>query len=150
MRRQSQAVAAALAVMLIGCGPRDNAGRDTGSGGDPAGSPSGMTSSPGMTDTSSVGGAAGTTGAGDTTGAAGTSGTTGMGTDTGKAGTAPGAGRSDSARGNQSESGVTNTRTGKSTTGAGATRTRPDQGQPVTSKGDTVGQTEDSGTTPPR
>ena len=45
---------------------------------------------------------------------------------------------SDSAKGNQTKSGVTNTKTGKSTLGKGVTRTRPDQGQPVTSKGDTV------------
>jgi hypothetical protein len=44
----------------------------------------------------------------------------------------------DSAKGNQTKSGVTNTKTGKSTLGKGVTRTRPDQGQPVTSKGDTV------------
>jgi hypothetical protein len=49
------------------------------------------------------------------------------------------AGASDSAKGNQTKSGVTNTKTGKSTLGKGVTRTRPDQGQPVTSKGDTVG-----------
>ncbi len=45
---------------------------------------------------------------------------------------------SDSAKGNQTKSGVTNTKTGKSTLGKGVTKTRPDQGQPVTSKGDTV------------
>jgi hypothetical protein len=48
------------------------------------------------------------------------------------------AGSSDSAKGNQTKSGVTNTKTGKSTLGKGVTRTRPDQGQPVTSKGDTI------------
>jgi hypothetical protein len=45
---------------------------------------------------------------------------------------------SDSAKGNQTKSGVTNTQTGKSTLGKDVTKTRPDQGQPVTSKGDTV------------
>jgi len=45
---------------------------------------------------------------------------------------------SDSGKANQTKSGVTNTKTGKSTMGKGVTRTRPDQGQPVTSKGDTV------------
>lgn len=44
----------------------------------------------------------------------------------------------DSVSGNQTKSGVTDTRTGKSTLGEGATQTRPDQGQPVTSKGDTI------------
>jgi hypothetical protein len=47
-------------------------------------------------------------------------------------------GAADSAKGNQTKSGVTNTKTGKSTLGKGVTTTRPDQGQPVTSKGDTI------------
>ena len=50
----------------------------------------------------------------------------------------------DSAKGNQTKSGVTNTKTGKSTLGKGVTKTRPDQGQPVTSKGDTVSSGPDS------
>jgi hypothetical protein len=53
-------------------------------------------------------------------------------------------GTADSAKGNQTKSGVTNTKTGKSTLGKGVTQTRPDQGQPVTSKGDTVGSGPDS------
>jgi hypothetical protein len=56
------------------------------------------------------------------------------------------AGTSDSAKANQTKSGVTNTQTGKSTLGPGATRTRPDQGQPVTAKGDTVNRGVDSST----
>lgn len=48
---------------------------------------------------------------------------------------------------NQTKSGVTNTKTGKSTLGPGATQTRPDQGKPVTSKGDTVSSGPDSGAT---
>jgi hypothetical protein len=48
------------------------------------------------------------------------------------------AGISDSAKANQTKSGVTNTKTGKSTLGPGVNKTRPDQGQPVTSKGDTI------------
>jgi hypothetical protein len=49
-------------------------------------------------------------------------------------------GRSGSTGGkpNQNQSGVTDTRTGKSTLGKGVTKTSPDQGQPVTSKGDTL------------
>jgi hypothetical protein len=42
------------------------------------------------------------------------------------------------ANSNQTKSGVTDTRTGKSTLGKGVTKTRPDQGQPVTAKGDTL------------
>jgi hypothetical protein len=49
-----------------------------------------------------------------------------------------GAGATGAANPNQTKSGVTDTKTGKSTLGKGVTKTRPDQGQPVTSKGDTV------------
>jgi hypothetical protein len=49
-----------------------------------------------------------------------------------------GAGASRTSNGNQTKSGVTDTRTGKSTLGKGVTQTRPDQNQPVTSKGDTL------------
>ena len=101
---------------------------------------------------------------GDTSGAAGTEtgtmqGGTGTTMDTNAAATtdtghmgmhadsaARSSGTSDSARGNQTKSGVTNTKTGKSTLGPGATRTRPDQNQPVTSKGDTVSNSPDSST----
>jgi hypothetical protein len=51
---------------------------------------------------------------------------------------------SDTAKSNQTKSGVTNTKTGKSTLGPGVTKTRPDQGQPVTSKGDTINKGVDS------
>jgi len=51
---------------------------------------------------------------------------------------------SDSSKSNQTKSGVTNSKTGKSTLGPGATKTRPDQGQPVTSKGDTINSGVDS------
>jgi hypothetical protein len=54
---------------------------------------------------------------------------------------------SDSASANQTESGMTDS-TGKSTLGPGAEKTRPDQGQPVTSKGDTVNAGVDSATAP--
>ena len=53
---------------------------------------------------------------------------------------------SDSAS-NQTESGVTDS-SGRSTLGPGAQQTRPDQGQPVTAKGDTVNSGVDSSTTP--
>ena len=48
--------------------------------------------------------------------------------------------------GNQTESGVTDS-TGQSTLGKGVEQTRPDQGQPVTSKGDTINQAVDSANT---
>ena len=50
---------------------------------------------------------------------------------------------SDSAKANQTKSGVTDS-SGTSTLGPGATKTRPDQGQPVTSKGDTINPGVDS------
>jgi len=55
-------------------------------------------------------------------------------------------------RGNQTEAGVVNAKTGASTLGRGVNKTRPDQGQPTTSKGDTVKQGGDSASTrrPPR
>jgi len=40
---------------------------------------------------------------------------------------------------NQDQSGVTNTETGQSELGGEVNQTRPDQGAPVTSKGDTIG-----------
>jgi hypothetical protein len=49
----------------------------------------------------------------------------------------------DSLKPNQSKSGVTDTRTGESTI-PNVTQTRPDQGQPVTSKGDTLNEAIDS------
>lgn len=52
----------------------------------------------------------------------------------------------DSARVNQTESGMTDS-SGQSTLGPGAEKTRPDQGQPVTAKGDTVNPAVDSSTT---
>ena len=58
-----------------------------------------------------------------------------------------GAGISDSASANQTESGVTDS-SGQSTLGAGVEQTRPDQGQPVTAKGDTLNTGVDSSTTP--
>lgn len=54
------------------------------------------------------------------------------------------AGISDSAKADQS--GVTDTRTGESNLGDDVTKTRPDQGQPVTSKGDTLNPAVDSST----
>lgn len=53
---------------------------------------------------------------------------------------------SDSASANQTESGMTDS-SGQSTLGTDAEETRPDQGQPVTAKGDTVSSNLDSSTT---
>ena len=54
---------------------------------------------------------------------------------------------SDSASANQTESGVTDS-SGESTLGSGVEQTSPDQGQPVTAKGDTLSTGVDSSITP--
>lgn len=47
-------------------------------------------------------------------------------------------GKATSTAGNQTQSGVTNAKTGKSTLGPAVKKAEPTQGQPVTSKGDTL------------
>jgi hypothetical protein len=89
------------------------------------------------TDTGMVGG-----GTGDT--AAVSPGTTSGATGGESPDTARSRGTSDSAKANQTKSGVTDTRTGKSTLGKGVTQTAPDQNQPVTAKGDTIRHGNDS------
>jgi hypothetical protein len=144
MRWTTQASACLVAVVLAGCnGGRNNrSGNETGSMSDT----SGMSSS---SDTSGMSGMSADTGL---SGGRGTSTDTGsrsrMRSDTGRrtrSDTGSGM-RSDSAKANQTKSGVTNSKTGKSTLGPGATKTRPDQGQPVTSKGDTLSPGADSAT----
>jgi hypothetical protein len=67
-------------------------------------------------------------------------------TEVGAARDSTAAGMADSATNNQTESGMTDS-SGHSTLGSGAEKTRPDQGQPVISKGDTVNPAVDSSTT---
>lgn len=69
-------------------------------------------------------------------------------TEVGAARDSTAAGITDSAGVNQTESGMTDS-SGQSTLGPGAEKTRPDQGQPVTSKGDTLNRGVDSSTTAP-
>jgi hypothetical protein len=52
------------------------------------------------------------------------------------------------ANSNQTKSGVTDTKTGKSTLGKGVTKTSPDQGQPVTAKGDTLSRGDSAASSP--
>jgi hypothetical protein len=52
------------------------------------------------------------------------------------------------ANSNQTKSGVTDTKTGKSTLGKGVTKTSPDQGQPVTAKGDTLSRGDSTSASP--
>jgi len=144
MNRNLLAVPSLAALLLLGCGGqnRHNNAANTGaeSGAMPADSGA-MTSGTGMSsgsmsdtgamrsDTGMSSGSMSDTGSmrsGAGMSASDTSGTSSRGS------------MSDSAKGNQTKSGVTNTKTGKSTLGKGVTKTRPDQGEPVTSKGDTV------------
>jgi hypothetical protein len=146
MRGTSQAVACLVAVALAGCsGGRTN--RDTGAAG--TGAETGaMSDTSGMSGTSGMSADTGMKGMSTDTGTPATPADTGRSSmRSGAAGSDTGSGsrmHSDSARGNQTKSGVTNTKTGKSTLGPGATKTRPDQGQPVTSKGDTISPGVDS------
>lgn len=63
--------------------------------------------------------------------------TTGMGSDTSRAG-AKKSSSTGKTNPNQTESGVTDAKTGESTLGKGVTETSPNQNQPVTAKGDTL------------
>jgi len=139
MKPKHLAIPTLAALLLLGCGPR-NKGTNTGSesGAVPGGT--------GRMDTTSI--PADTGAMRSDTGMSGGMRDTGMmRSDTGMssgsmsdtaAAARSGASGPDSAKANQTKSGVTNTKTGKSTLGKGATQTRPDQNQPVTSKGDTV------------
>jgi hypothetical protein len=106
------------------------------------GAESGSMQSGTATDTGMAGGGGG--GVGDTAAVRPGDGTTSGATGGESADTSRNTRTSDSAKGNQTKSGVTNTETGKSTLGKGATQTRPDQNQPVTAKGDTVRRGTDS------
>jgi hypothetical protein len=144
MRWTSQASACLVAVVLAGCsGRRDNrTGNETGSTGDTSGMSSSSSDTSGMSgmsaDTGMSGGRGTSTDTGSRSGMRSDTGSSRMRSDTG-AGM-----RSDSAKANQTKSGVTDTKTGKSTLGPGVTKTRPDQGQPVTSNGDTLSPGADS------
>jgi hypothetical protein len=133
MKRNSLAVPSLAALLLLGCGGpnRQDTGASAGSesGAVPAGTGQMDTTSM-PADTGSLRTDTGMSSMGRDTGmSSGISADTGAATDT----TSP-----DSGKANQTKSGVTNTETGKSTLGPGATQTRPDQNQPVTSKGDVV------------
>ncbi len=129
MKRNDFAVPSLAALLLLGCGGPNR--HDTGAN---AGSETGA--APGGTsqmDTTSM--------PADTGAMRSDTGMSSMPTDTGMSadtGAATGTTSRDSGKANQTKSGVTNTETGKSTLGPGATQTRPDQNQPVTSKGDVV------------
>jgi hypothetical protein len=132
MRWTTAATTGLLAAALAGCGPKANRpGAETGAASDTAGG--GMTPMP-----------ADTTGAMSRESTGADTAMRGMSHDTGAAARSADSGRTSSGKPNQSESGVTNPKSKSSTLGPGATQTRPDQGQPVTSKGDTINQGIDS------
>ena len=120
MKRNYFAVPSLAALLLLGCGGPNR--HDTGAN---AGSETGA--APGGSSQMDTTGMLADTGAMRSD--------TGMSADTGAA---TGTTSRDSGKANQTKSGVTNTETGKSTLGPGATQTRPDQNQPVTSKGDVL------------
>jgi hypothetical protein len=134
MRWNTWMLGPVAAVLLAGCGGGRNA-NNAGStaGGGPETGTATDTGAMTATDTTSM-----------TPGAATTDTGTAARTDTGRAG---GTG-SDSAK-NQSQSGVTND-SGKSTLGPRVTKTRPDQKEPVTSKGDTVSNSGDTAASTPK
>ena len=115
-----------LLAFVLACGQGRTDGQDTG-----AAAGGGAESGALPADTGFAGGGIEDTSAAPSIDAADTAapaGGTAAGTDTGGA---------DSA--NQGQSGVTNSETGQSELGEDVTQTTPDQGEPVTSKGDTVG-----------
>jgi hypothetical protein len=113
-----------LLAFALACGQGRTDGQDTGAAGG-AGAESGALPA----DTSSTGGGIEDTTAAPSVDAADTAAPT---SDTASGNT----GSADSA--NQDQSGVTNSETGQSELGEDVTKTTPDQGEPVTSKGDTV------------
>jgi hypothetical protein len=125
MIRKLTALPCLLAVVLA-CGQGRTDGQDTGTTGG-TGSESGALPA----DTGMAGGIDDTTAAPSVDAAD----TASLDTAAPAGDTAAGTGDS----GNQTESGVTNTETGQSELGDSVTKTTPDQGEPVTSKGDTVG-----------
>jgi hypothetical protein len=135
MRWTTQAAACLVATALAACGPRDRT-RDTGA-------------APGAGTGTETGAMSDTTRSGNPDMTRDTTGMGGMTADTGQQGTSSDTARtgnpmrSDSGRHNQTESGVTDS-SGTSTLGKDAAKTRPDQSQPVTSKGDTINPGVDS------
>jgi len=125
MKRNYFAVPSLAALLLLGCGGPNRHDTGANAGSETGAAPGGIS----QMDTTSMPADTGTMRS-DTGISSGMSGDTGAArTDTMSR---------DSGKANQTKSGVTNTETGKSTLGPGATQTRPDQNQPVTSKGDVV------------
>src|SRR5215217_1022708 len=133
----TQLIVGSLCLALVAC--NGNRGDGTNSSAAGTGNESGSMQN-GSADTMDTTGMTGSdTGAMRSSNTDTTSGATGgESVDTARSRATGGTSGTDSAKANQTKSGVTNTKTGKSTTGPGVTQTRPDQGAPVTSKGDTI------------
>lgn len=125
MRWTSFAVPCLFATAIVGCKARPATNGDTGA-------------LPSTTDTASMSGSAATPvpNRGDST--APTSATSAYPTDTNVASGKDTSMKSQGTGAAQTQSGVTDAKTGKSTLGPGIKKARPDQGEPVTSKGDTI------------
>jgi len=138
MRWTTRTAACLMAMAVAGCSGRDRS-RDTGATG------------AGGTETGATGDTAATSAQPDMS--RDTTGMGGMGSMTDTGASAAGDIQGDSARSgnrmrsanepNQTESGVTDS-SGQSTLGKDVQKTRPDQSQPVTSKGDTINAGTDS------
>jgi hypothetical protein len=127
MKRNLMALPGMLALVLA-CGEGRTNDQDTGAAGAESGA---LPADTGMTGA----GIEDTTAAPSTDMGAPTGDTTTLPADTGAAGDAAGTGDAT----NQDQSGVTNTETGESELGGDVDQATPDQGEPVTSKGDTIG-----------
>jgi hypothetical protein len=135
MRRSPLLLSGLVALVLAGCSkPRTD--RETGAVGGATDTSSLQPPTTNPADTTAPGAGAIDTNRPDTSRALDTSRSKTSGSDSGKA--------------NQSKSGVTNTKTGESTLGPGTKKARPDQGQPVTAKGDTLKSGGDSSSNSPR
>lgn len=133
MRWTIQAAACMVAMTVAGCGgPRTDRGTGAAGTGAETGS---MNDTMGMRDTAGMSGMPADTGR------------NAMPADTASGGDSMRMGGaregSDTSARNQTQSGNTDS-TGQSTLGKGVDKTRPDQGQPVTSKGDTINPGVDS------
>jgi hypothetical protein len=125
MRWTSFAVPCLLATAIVGCKARPATNRDTGA-------------LPSMTDTASMSGSAATPAPDRVDSAAPPNATSAYPTDTNGATRKDTSMKSKGTDAAQTQSGVTDAKTGKSTLGPGIKKARPDQGKPVTSKGDTI------------
>src|SRR3954468_14655315 len=124
MKRNYIAVPSLAALLLLGCGGPNRQAGGANTGNESGAVPGGAS----QMDTTSMPA---------DTGAMRTD--TGMSTGTASdTSAAPSGAATTGSKANQTKAGVHDTKNGKSPRGPGVTKTRPDRGQPVTSKGDTV------------